>query len=111
MSELLAWCLAVFGAANGIVSSNLLQNLRLWILNKNLFLGKLIHCPMCLGFWLGGIASFLSYSPTNSVIFDMFLGSCVSWVGYLAIYEAQYKPRGTCQGCKGWDNESEVLNG
>jgi len=102
MEALLAWSLAVFGAANGIVSSNLLEKFRIWVHTHSTFFGKLVHCPMCLGFWLGGIAHFLSYSPTNSLIFDMFLGSSVSWVGYLLIYDAQYRPRGECQGCQGY---------
>lgn len=99
--EIIAWFLAVFGASNGVVASNLLEKFRLWLVNFNPFLGKLINCPMCLGFWFGGLAHFLAFSPTHSLLFDMFLGSCVSWVGFLLIYDEQYKLRvtGTCENC------------
>lgn len=88
---LLTWILVVFGAANGISVSALLEPIRLWVARKSTFLGKLINCPMCLGFWLGGLLGQLWFSPTNgNFIFDCFFGSATSWLLFLLVSKRQF---------------------
>lgn len=112
LAELIAWILAVFGAANGIAFSALLEPIRFWLTWKKVepytlidsngvektysikernpkWIGKLIRCPMCLGFWLGGVMSIFAFSPTRFLLGDMFLGSAVAWIIYLLIVDKQ----------------------
>lgn len=89
-TNLIVWILAVFGATNGIAFSSLLQGFRTWAGAKWALLGKLLVCPMCLGFWLGGIASLTVHSPSGNFVADAFLGSCTSWIIYLLIKDKQF---------------------
>lgn len=117
------WCCSVFGAANGISNSALLERVRLFFTHSKVnrdhlgrvfydnnglisgtprtfflfkFIGKLIHCVMCMGFWIGMIWSLAFWSPGTTMgcsycpwIFDAFLGSAVAWIIYLKIAVAQ----------------------
>ena len=91
--DFLVWSLAVFGAANGVAISNLCQPLRELVINWPFF-GKLVYCPMCLGFWFGGLASLLASSPTGSLLMDCFLGSSVSWIIYIFLSPRQFSTGG-----------------
>ena len=44
-----------------ITVSSLFLPIRSFIDSKSSYLGELINCPMCTGFWVGLIVSFLSY--------------------------------------------------
>jgi len=109
--DFVIWSLAVFGATNGIAFSALLLPLRNWIVYEKgwvllgdgniqgvprtndvaKFFSKLIHCPMCLGFWIGVIFSLIWKSPSGgNYIIDAFLGSAVAWVIYLQIAFKQH---------------------
>lgn len=113
--SLIIFFLSCYGGANGIVYSRLLQPIRLWIIysswkmNENdqltvaiqrtswiaKFMGKLIQCPLCVGFWLGIIYSLGIYSPCANtmwypwtfnpvaLVFDGFLGSASAWIMHL----------------------------
>ena len=118
---LFVWAIGIFGLVNILVVSRMMLPLRVFLTykggkivradefteyiegvpRKNLFLSKLIQCPMCLGFWLGLFSGFYFYSPTEQIIyavksphfvnyiFDGFIGSCLSWFIYLIINEKQ----------------------
>jgi len=86
----LIWIVAVFGASNGVAVAHLLEPIRSKVANWPI-IGGLIHCPMCLGFWFGGGASFLSFSPTGSIIMDCFFGSITSWALFLLIQKKQFE--------------------
>ena len=88
--EVLIWVLAVFGASNGIAVAHLLEPVRKLVMNWP-FVGGLIHCPMCLGFWFGAGASLLTFSPTGSIIMDCFFGSVTSWMLFLLIQKKQFE--------------------
>ena len=136
--SLVIFLLSCYGGANGIVYSKLLQPFREWIMFTNreydpvygylksatqrssrisLFFGKLINCPLCVGFWLGIIYSLGIYSPCSNtmwypwtfspvaLVFDGFLGSAGAWILHLLLYSRmaagdspknQGKPCGTC---------------
>lgn len=89
MIEFIIWSLTVFGIANGIAVSALLKPVR-DNFNPEKFFGKLIRCPMCLGFWAGAFVSYLYYSPTGNYLLDAFLGSSVSWLIYLRLAGDQH---------------------
>ena len=117
---LLVFILSCYGGANGIAFSRLLLPFRLWVnyssytINENgelvtaihrtnpifRFLNKLVHCPLCLGFWLGIIFNLLIFSPIGLsygfihaepaiynklaiLLFDGFLGSASAWIMHL----------------------------
>ena len=109
--DLIIWILAVFGASNGIAFSALLMPFRNWIVYKKgwiildngniqgvlrtnkiaTFFSKLIHCPMCLGFWLGIIFSIIWKSPAGgNYLIDGFVGSASSWIIYLSVSFRQF---------------------
>lgn len=117
--SIVIFILSCYGGANGIVYSRLLQPFRNWVMysNRNYdpvyghlvsatlrsskifkFFGKLINCPMCIGFWLGITYSLGIYSPCANtmfypwdfnpvaLIFDGFLGSAGAWILHLLLY-------------------------
>ena len=88
--SVIIWVLAVFGASNGIAVAHLVEPLRKKVMNWP-FIGGLIHCPMCLGFWFGGAASWLTVSPTGNIIMDCFFGSITSWLLFLLIQNRQFE--------------------
>jgi len=117
--EFLVWTLVIFGFANGISVSKLFEPFRKYLrfskyeileggevsysLRKNKLvkiLADLVHCPMCLGFWVGAFVGVFLYSPSSNIFLvqynfwcflaDAFLGSATSWLWYLAISNRQY---------------------
>ena len=103
----LVWILVVFGAANGIAVSTVLEPVRSffyppakwdekeekWLESTKKpwpIIGKLLQCPMCLGFWLGGLLGLYWFSPSTSFIGDAFFGSATSWLLYLSLKDKQF---------------------
>jgi hypothetical protein len=56
--NILIYLLAVYGATNILVASKITKPFRQWISDRNTWLGYLVNCFMCTGFWMG-IALFL----------------------------------------------------
>ena len=83
----LLWCLVVFGITNIVVVSNLFERFRKLVYPVT----TVFHCPMCLGFWVGGVLSYIWRSPTGNIFFDAILGSVASWMLYLLVMERQFK--------------------
>ena len=124
---LIVWVLSVFGAANGVAVSGLLQRFREWATYTNIIRdedgvlrqatlrkyqlpGKLVHCPMCLGFWFGifwgiflcDISGMILYTNFfQSILINGFLGSATSWLLYLLIQYRQFDEpvKKKCKGC------------
>lgn len=115
LSHFFVWALTLFGVTNAFKVAALLQPLREFLqfkevhkrnehgmpveatARKNQFFYKLITCPMCLGWWLGGLMGLLVWSPTGSDVFiitrlisDAFLGSISSWLLYIFINDRQF---------------------
>jgi hypothetical protein len=116
---LLIWSIPVFSAANIVVVSKIFYNFRLWATysklekienedgsvryegtpRKFLTLSNLVHCHMCLGFWVGVFFGIFVFSPTQSILLgdyelvnyfsDGLMGSIFCWVYYLAIKNHQ----------------------
>jgi len=51
--ELLYFILASWGMTQILVYGTIFKAQRNWIKEKSDWLGELIHCPMCTGFWVG----------------------------------------------------------
>lgn len=120
LADFLTFCIAVFGATNIIVASALMKPIRDFITFKEMrkddkgvlvgvtlrspvLLGKLINCPMCLGFWIAIFFSVMVWSPASNVmgksiaynhvlgcLYDGCIGSITSWVAYLSISKLQF---------------------
>lgn len=89
MADLLAWMFSVFGFTYIAVYSQMTFKVRELLTKMSRFLGDLVHCPLCLGFWVGLLAHFVCGSPTQNFFFDACLGSISAWVGTLMIAELQ----------------------
>lgn len=64
MLKFFLFALAVYGVSNGIavVKQGRIADLLSRVLPVKFF-SDLVHCPVCVSFWLGGAASFL-FSPS-----------------------------------------------
>ena len=85
----LIWILVSFGITNGICVSNLFTPIwERWYESDNRlvwFAGKMLLCPMCLGFWVGGALN-CWFSPTSHILLDMFQSSGTCWILYTMCY-------------------------
>lgn len=52
-ASLVVWSLACYGVTLIITGSYLLSGVRRRVASLSTFLGKLVSCPMCTGFWVG----------------------------------------------------------
>lgn len=66
-----------------ITSGSILDGFRAWVAQRSAFLGKLIDCPMCSGFWVGLLYGF--WLETVSAILFAGLISLSSWAIYTII--------------------------
>lgn len=53
MQTLALWVLVTYGANLAITTSKIFAPVRAWIAVRSTFLGTLVRCPMCAGFWIG----------------------------------------------------------
>ena len=51
--DLLYYVLAAWGMTQILVYGSIFESCRNWIMKKSDWLGALVHCPMCTGFWVG----------------------------------------------------------
>ena len=69
MLILLYLILGCYGITSIIVQSKLFKPFREWVENKSVFLGKLINCMLCSGFWIGLITILVfNMSPAYSFL-------------------------------------------
>lgn len=87
MVEIFLWVLIGYGITNIVVFGKIFENFRSffvdWGNSQDLpfrrgfkFIGDLISCPMCFGFWCGAFLSIIIYSPVH-VYYDM--NKFMSW--------------------------------
>jgi hypothetical protein len=55
--DLITYILGCTGITVILVSSDIIEPVRDFVSSRSNLLGKLINCPMCLGFWVGLAAS------------------------------------------------------
>ena len=67
--ELLYFILASYGLTQILVYGSIFEKQREYILEKSEWFGKLVHCPMCTGFW-GGVFLFGINGFTELFTFD-----------------------------------------
>jgi hypothetical protein len=100
MQLLLSFILAIFGGSTIICFSNIFKPIRDYLIKINpKFLGKLITCFLCTGFWLGFILSCLGLAPFTNLspyyvfitqILDGFCGAGVSWLFYCVLKDKMF---------------------
>ena len=75
--------IASIGLTIIVTQSFLFKPLREYLLSKNKYLGKLISCPMCFGFWSIGIV--MVFKNVLPVVNYGFICSLLCYVIYLMI--------------------------
>ena len=80
--DLLYFILASWGMTQILVYGTIFENQRDWIMEKSNWLGALIHCPMCTGFWVGvflfGINDFTELFNFEYNISNLLILGCIS---------------------------------
>jgi hypothetical protein len=65
-----------------LVYGTIFENQRDWVMQKSNWLGTLIHCPMCTGFWVGvflfGINGFTELFNFEYNIANLLILGCIS---------------------------------
>lgn len=70
------------GLTSVLVNGSIFESFRELIQRKNTFIGKLIHCPMCTGMWIGIFLGMFLYSPVGQIMFKpVFIEEDISVVG------------------------------
>lgn len=90
--NLIIWVLAVYGTTNIIVFSTLFKPIREYLRDYK-FIGKMIVCVLCMGFWVGVFWGLTYWSPGASIndknylypLLDGCVGSSVCWLIYLLV--------------------------
>ena len=75
----ITWVFVLTGLTSIVSMSGIFMPIRQKIFKLNPFLGQLISCPMCFGFWAGLILSYFYQSITGNMFFDAVLGSGMMW--------------------------------
>lgn len=68
-----------FSVTTTVVNGSIFDNLRNWALVKLPFIGKLLTCIMCFGFWIG----VLIFYPLNFMGFLEPIGEMPMWFNYI----------------------------
>ena len=76
--------IAIAGGTMIVTTSKIFKPVREYVSTKSEFVGDLLECALCTGFWMGGI---ILLCPTilKHFIHYMFIGSLISEVAYLLI--------------------------
>ena len=95
LERLMVFVLVVWGTTNILSGSKLLKPLRDWLLHSMRWLGELVDCYMCTGFWVGLSWSFLGLGTCNELRFypvdliglvaDGCLASGTTWIIFVVL--------------------------
>jgi len=74
-----------------LVSSSVLEPVRDFVTSKSTFLGKLINCTMCSGFWVGLVAALLTgvnpiWGAAVSSLFSWSISNIVESIFAIGVY-------------------------
>ena len=75
--HLIIFVLITAGITSVITTSSLLSPVREYILKKSEYFGEMVHCPMCMGFWVGAAVSSMSFGINP--IYGGAIASFMSW--------------------------------
>lgn len=92
--NVLVWMLATFGLATIIVNSTIMAPFRDRVGKISPFLGKLVNCILCTGFWSAVFWSSLYWNPFTQYspfgVLDLLFAGCVgcasTWLIYLKVF-------------------------
>ena len=90
-TDLLVWILIAFGITISVTHGKIFNSFRNWIGEKSTFLGDLVRCPMCLGFWVGILLSVTWQGVTACPILDGFLSLATCFGLYSVIWAIALK--------------------
>jgi hypothetical protein len=105
---LLTFALTCYGGATIIAQSKIFKPVRTWVKYRRysdgykteranplaILLSTLLHCPLCVGFWIGLLLGCMGLGPWEFLslednfvtkIFDGFAGSAITWILYLML--------------------------
>ena len=51
--DLIVFLLASYGVTNIVTSGKIFERLREWVDRRSSIVGYWLHCPMCMGLWVG----------------------------------------------------------
>ncbi len=90
--DLLYFVLCAYGLTQIIVYSSIFRALREDILEKSEWLGKLVNCPMCMGWWVGaflfGINGLTELFNFEYNVANLLILSCLSsGTSYALLYD------------------------
>tara|TARA_B100000131_G_scaffold261741_1_gene257956 strand:+ start:2067 stop:2384 length:318 start_codon:yes stop_codon:yes gene_type:complete len=80
MINLFIFTLGCVGLTIILTSSSLFDRARLFLGSKSELIGELAQCPMCLGFWVGAVTSYLAME--NAFIYSIYYGGVISFLSY-----------------------------
>ena len=80
--DLIYWILVSFGLTTIVSISKIFKPVRAWVGARSSFLGELLACSMCTGFWAGVFLSLTYFSPTGNILFDACLSCASCWLLY-----------------------------
>jgi len=95
VTDLITWILATFGLATIIVNSTIMAPVRARVEKISPFLGKLVNCILCTGFWSGVFWSSMYWNPFSAqyascffmdAIFAGCVGCASTWLIYLKVF-------------------------
>lgn len=75
--NLTLWALCVYGITSIITTSYLFYTPRVFISSKSPWLGQLLTCSNCCGFWVGFVLSKTLTSVTGNAFFDACVASAI----------------------------------
>ena len=76
--------LTIIGLTLIVTTSKLLKPFREWVAKKSLFLGELLGCSLCTGFWMGLTVCFCPLQFKMAISY-MAIGSISSEITYLIL--------------------------
>ena len=80
--ELIYFILCAYGITSIVVYSHLVKIPREFLSSKSDWLCELLHCPMCVGFWIGiflcGINKFTELFNFDYTFVNAFICGCIS---------------------------------
>ena len=84
--DFLRFVIIVYGLTNIVTTSYLFKPIRTRLKSFNTYLGEMIKCSMCFGYWAGVLISFLGVDPIShpnsilNLILSGFVGSAIGWL-------------------------------
>ncbi len=77
---------AIIGLTIIVTQSSIFKPVRMFLSKRSKYLGDLVSCSLCFGFFAGIICFFLNKWQYSEFIFYGFIGAIISWTYTKIIY-------------------------